>query len=67
MVERSYMPIKKAKEDLLNKANTKDINMRPCWKLMNKLPMYSKCFSGNLQNSNFFEDRIVNLPSTPLL
>ncbi len=60
-------PSKKAKKDLLNKANTKDINMRPCWKLMNKLPMYSKCFSGNLQNSNFFEDRIVNLPSTPLL
>ena len=60
-------PSKKTKEDLLNKSNSSGIFMRPCWKLMNDLPMYSTCFKDNLQNSNFFEDRIVNLPSTPIL
>lgn len=60
-------PSKKAKNDLLKTSNEKGIFMRPCWKLMNDLPMYSSCFKDNLQNSNFFEDRIVNLPSTPIL
>lgn len=36
---------------------------RPIWRLINKLPMYENCQTGNLDNSELFEERVVNIPS----
>jgi len=30
---------------------------------MNKLPMYKECQKTDLSNSEFLEDRVVNIPS----
>jgi perosamine synthetase len=37
---------------------------RPIWRLMNKLVMYKDCQTGNLDNSQYLEDRVVNIPSS---
>ena len=37
---------------------------RPIWKLMNKLPMFQNAQSGDLENSEWFFDRVVNIPSS---
>lgn len=47
----------------LEEANDSNVMSRPTWRLMNKLEMYKTCFAGNLDNSEYLEDRIVNIPS----
>jgi LmbE family N-acetylglucosaminyl deacetylase len=37
---------------------------RPVWRLMNKLPMFEECQTSDLSNSEWLEDRVVNLPSS---
>jgi hypothetical protein len=37
---------------------------RPIWNLMNKLPMYANCQHGPLDNAQWLEDRVVNIPSS---
>lgn len=37
---------------------------RPIWRLMNKLNMYKNCFKGNLDNAEWIEQRVVNIPSS---
>lgn len=59
-------PDKKSRDILLNETNKKGIMTRPVWKLMHKLPMYSKAICGDLKNSEYYEDRLVNLPSSPI-
>jgi len=51
------------RDDFLNFANGNKIMTRPIWRLMNKLEIYHDCQIGNLDNANWLEDRIVNLPS----
>ena len=50
----------------LKTTNAKGILTRPIWTLLTKLPMFHDSIRGDLNNSIYFEDRIVNLPSTPL-
>ncbi len=45
-------------------SNDRLVMTRPIWKLMNKLEMFKKCQTGNLSNSIYLEDRIVNIPSS---
>ena len=52
------------RDDLLAYLNTHNIQSRPIWTLLNKLPMYSDDVSDDLTNSKWLEDRIVNLPSS---
>ena len=52
------------RDDLLAYLNTNNIQCRPIWTLLNKLPMYSDDVSDDLTNSKWLEDRIVNLPSS---
>jgi len=47
----------------LEKTNEQGVSTRPIWKLMNKLEMYKDCLTGNLDNSEWLEDRVVNIPS----
>ena len=48
----------------LKETNDNRIMTRPVWKLMNKLHMYSSAQTGNLENSIWLEERVVNIPSS---
>ena len=47
----------------LEQTNDNGVMTRPIWRLMNKLEMYKTCQTGNLDNSKWFEERVVNIPS----
>jgi dTDP-4-amino-4,6-dideoxygalactose transaminase len=48
---------------LISVTNNKGVMTRPAWVLMSKLPMYFHCISGDLTNSEWLYERLVNLPS----
>jgi aminotransferase in exopolysaccharide biosynthesis len=52
------------KEIFLKETNENKIMTRPIWRLMNRLPMYANCQKGDLTNSEWLEDRVVNIPSS---
>lgn len=37
---------------------------RPIWELMNRLPMFENCENDGLENTIWFADRVVNIPSS---
>ncbi len=47
--------------------NDNNVMTRPCWMLMNKLPMFKDCPSYDLSNAEWIERRLVNIPSSPIL
>ena len=51
----------------LDKTNSQGIMTRPIWTLMNKLPMFEHAQCGDLKNSEWLEERIVNIPSSVIL
>jgi perosamine synthetase len=55
-------PLKK--EEFLTYSNGHGVMTRPIWRLMNKLPMYCNCFKMPLDNSEYLEERVVNIPSS---
>lgn len=57
-----------ARDKLLNYGLENGIYLRPAWKLIPTLGIHKNiiCYE-ELENAQFFEDRIVNLPSTPIL
>jgi hypothetical protein len=40
---------------------------RPIWTLMNKLPMFESAQCGDLTNSEWLEQRVVNIPSSVII
>lgn len=52
------------KEEFLSYSNEHGVMTRPIWRLMNKLPMYSSCFKTALDNAEYLEQRVVNIPSS---
>ena len=54
-----------AKNELLEYSNNQGVNMRPVWKLMYKLPMFSNAIKGEMSNAEKIESLLVNLPSSP--
>lgn len=55
----------KSERDLfLKNMNDAGVMSRPIWKLMSELPMFSECQSGDLSNSKWLEERVVNIPSS---
>lgn len=52
------------RDDFLQKANAQGVQTRPIWTLMNKLPPYRGCACASLENSEWLEDRVVNIPSS---
>ena len=52
------------RNEFLKFTNDLGIMTRPVWKLMNNLPVYKYCTTGDIVNSNYFADRVVNLPSS---
>jgi hypothetical protein len=55
-----------ARNDLIEKANTAGIMMRPIWTPMHKLPVFNDALKGDLSNTEWFESRVVNIPSSPV-
>jgi dTDP-4-amino-4,6-dideoxygalactose transaminase len=58
---------KEERDEFLMFTNDKEVMTRPAWKLMNKLPMFKDCQTGDLTNSVWLGDRIVNIPSSVIL
>lgn len=54
----------KERDNLLALTNHEGISTRPAWALMNSLPMYENCIRGNLENSEYLQHRLLNLPSS---
>jgi perosamine synthetase len=57
----------KSRDRFLENTNHHGITTRPVWRLMNHLSMYNKVWNDGLVNSNWLEERIVNLPSSVIL
>jgi len=55
---------RKERDELLKYTNENGVMTRPAWTLLNKLPMYNKCLTTNLDNAQWLEDRLVNVPSS---
>ncbi len=55
------------RDQFLSITNSLGVMTRPIWTLMNKLPMYQHCESTSLDTAQWFEDRVVNIPSSPKL
>jgi len=58
---------KQQRDKFLEETNSQGVMTRPIWTLMNKLPMFEYAQCGNLTNSEWLEDRIVNIPSSVIL
>ncbi|GAB4284959.1 MAG: LegC family aminotransferase [Marinilabiliales bacterium] len=55
----------KTERDLfLKETNDNKVMTRPAWQLMNNLEMYKDCQTGDLTNSEWLANRIVNIPSS---
>lgn len=51
-------------QDFLRYTNDHGIMTRPIWELMSRLPMFNDCQTDDLLNTQWFADRVVNLPSS---
>lgn len=56
-------PDQNVRDDLLSLTNAQKVMTRPIWQLMHRLPMYEGCLRDDLTQSQWFEARVVNLPS----
>ena len=55
---------KVAQQDFLQQTNDNGVMTRPIWELMNRLPMFEHCQNDGLENTIWFADRVVNIPSS---
>jgi len=58
---------KEQRDLFLNETNSKGIMTRPMWTMMNKLPMFKNANHGDLTNSEWLEQRVVNIPSSVIV
>ena len=56
-------PSLKKRDEILNYLNSKNIKVRPIWKLMHKIDYLKKFQSMNLDNAIEMEKKIINIPS----
>ena len=55
---------KAAQQEFLQQTNDHGVMTRPIWELMNRLPMFEHCQNDGLENTIWFADRVVNIPSS---
>lgn len=55
---------KEAQQQFLQETNDNGVMTRPIWELMNRLPMFEHCEHDSLENTIWFADRVVNIPSS---
>jgi aminotransferase in exopolysaccharide biosynthesis len=60
-------PTKESRDELLKKTNDEGVMTRPVWQLMHTLPMFKESMRDSLKNSKWLAERLVNVPSTPLV
>ena len=48
----------------LQETNDNGVMTRPIWELMTRLPMFEHCQHDSLENTIWFADRVVNIPSS---
>jgi dTDP-4-amino-4,6-dideoxygalactose transaminase len=58
------LPDKDAQIAFLEYTNDHGVMTRPIWELMNRLPMFEHCQHDGLENTIWFADRVVNIPSS---
>jgi len=58
---------KAQRDKLLQYSNANGVMMRPIWELMSRLPMFTDCQTDALENSIWFADRVVNIPSSAII
>jgi perosamine synthetase len=58
---------KQQRDEFLNETHFQNVMTRPIWTLMNKLPMFKEAQCGDLTNSEWLEERVVNIPSSVVL
>ncbi len=54
---------KTEQQEFLEFTNNQDVMTRPIWELMNRLEMFKNAPKGDLSNSEWLADRVVNIPS----
>lgn len=54
------------RDALLKSTNDSGVMTRPIWTLMSQLPIYANAMRGPLENADWLEARVVNLPSSVL-
>ena len=52
------------RDRFLEQTNDAEIMTRPVWDLLHTLPMFKDCDRGELTNSQWLADRLVNIPSS---
>lgn len=52
------------RDSFLKTTNDAGVMTRPIWKLMSGLPMFKEAQKGNLENSIWLEERVINIPSS---
>ena len=60
-------PNLKERKRMINYLIKRRINVRPAWHLMNTLPMFKNSFSTDLTVSQNIWERLINLPSSPVI
>ena len=58
---------KKQRDNFLKYNNENGVMTRPAWTLMNKLEMFKSAQTGDLKNTEYLEERIINIPSSIIL
>ena len=58
------LPNKEEQLAFLNQTNDNGVMTRPIWELMNRLSMFENCQNDGLENTIWFADRVVNIPSS---
>ncbi len=53
-----------AQQAFLQETNDHGVMTRPIWELMTRLPMFENCEHDSLENTMWFADRVVNIPSS---
>lgn len=55
-----------ARDEFIQYTNNNNILTRPIWQLLNKLNIFNKCYTDELKNAQWLENRVVNLPSSAI-
>jgi len=58
---------KKTRDEFLELTNQNEVMTRPIWSLMNELNMFKECQCSELINSQYLEQRVVNISSSVML
>ena len=58
---------KKQLNKFLEETNSNNVMTRPIWRMMHELPMFQHAQCGDLTNSKWLNDRVVNIPSSVVM